>query len=289
MISKFCEYFKLMRVKHYIKNILIFLPLIFSGKLFDKDLLFEEVISFLAFCLIASIVYIINDIVDLEKDKLHETKKNRPLARGSVSIKEAIFLIILLLALIVVIMLYIDNIYASLLLMLYLIINVAYSFVFKNIPIIDVAILTSGFIIRVVYGGVCAGVNVSSWLCLTVMSMAFYLSLGKRRNEIIKMKNKKNTREVLKYYTREYLDKFMYLCLTLTIVFYSLWTTTNTNSKYNSFLIWTVPLVILICMKYSLIIEGDSDGDPVEVILKDKIMLSLIAGYGCIIMALFYF
>ena len=286
MISKFCEFIKLMRVKHYIKNILIFLPLIFSGKLFSKGLLFKEAVSFFAFCLIASIVYIVNDIVDVEKDKLHETKKNRPLAKGSVSIKEAIILIIILFVVIVGIMLYIDNIYALFLLILYLAINVAYSFILKNIPIIDVAILTSGFIIRVIYGGICVGVNVSSWLCLTVMSMAFYLSLGKRRNEIIKMK--KNTREVLKYYTREYLDKFMYMCLTLTIVFYSLWTTTNTNSKYNSFLIWTVPLVILICMKYSLIIEGDSDGDPVEVVLKDKVMLGLIVGYGCIIMALFY-
>ena len=286
MVSKFCEIIKLMRVKHYIKNILIFLPLVFSGNLFNKGLLFKEIVSFFAFCLIASIVYIVNDIVDVEKDKLHETKKNRPLAKGSVSIKEAIILIIILFVFIVGTMLYIDNIYALFLLILYLAINVAYSFILKNIPIIDVAILTSGFIIRVIYGGICVGVNVSSWLCLTVMSMAFYLSLGKRRNEIIKMK--KNTREVLKYYTREYLDKFMYMCLTLTIVFYSLWTTTNTNSKYNSFLIWTVPLVILICMKYSLIIEGDSDGDPVEVVLKDKVMLGLIVGYGCIIMALFY-
>lgn len=288
MISKFNEYFKLMRIKHYIKNVLIFLPLIFSGKLFNKGLFFKEVISFFSFCLIASIVYIINDIVDIEKDKLHETKKNRPLAKGSVSIKEAIIMIIILFVFIVGIMLYIYDIYAFFLLILYLIINIAYSFRLKNVPIVDVAILTSGFIIRVIYGGVCVGVNVSSWLCLTVMSMAFYLSLGKRRNEIIKMKKKKNTREVLKYYTREYLDKFMYMCLTLTIVFYSLWTTTNTNSKYNSFLIWTVPLVILICMKYSLIVEGDSDGDPVEVVLKDKVMLGLIIGYGFIIMALFY-
>ena len=288
MLSRFSEYFKLMRVKHYIKNILIFLPLIFSGKLLNKSLLFKDIVSFFAFCFIASIVYIINDIVDLEKDKSHDTKKNRPLAKKSVSIREAIMLIIILFIFTVLIMLYMSNAYSFCILVLYLIINVTYSFIFKNIPIIDVAILTSGFIIRVIYGGVCVDVKVSSWLCLTVMSMAFYLSLGKRRNEIIKMKKKKNTREVLKYYTREYLDKFMYMCLTLTIVFYSLWTTTNTNSKYNSFLIWTVPLVILICMKYSLIIEGDSDGDPVEVVLKDRVMLGLIIGYGCIIMALFY-
>lgn len=288
MMYKIIEYLKLIRVKHYIKNVLIFLPLLFSGNFFKVDLFIQCLIAFVAFCFTASIIYVINDIVDRKKDRLHEVKKNRPLARGSVSIKEAIILVIILLLGILFIMFYLKNLYSLLLVGLYLVINILYSFIFKNIPIMDIAILTSGFIIRVLYGGVSVSVEVSSWLCLTVMAISFYLSLGKRRNEIIRMKSKKNTREVLKYYTKSYLDKFMYLCLSLTIVFYSLWTTTNTNSKHNDLLIWTVPLVILICMKYSMIIEGDSDGDPVEVILKDKVLFLLILIYGCIIVGLFY-
>ena len=289
MMNKLKEYLKLIRVKHYIKNFLVFLPLVFSGRLLEKELLCKGLIAFLSFCFIASVVYIINDIFDLEKDRLHEVKKNRPLAKGSVSIKEAMALVVILFLCAVGVMIYMNNYVCVFLLMLYLIINILYSFKLKNVPIVDIAILTSGFVIRVVYGGLCIGIEISSWLCLTVMSMAFYLSLGKRRNEIDKIGGKKNTREVLKYYTRSYLDKFMYLCLTLTIVFYSLWTTTNMNLKYNKYLIWTVPFVILICMKYSMVIEGESDGDPVEVVLNDKVLLFLILSYAFVIIILFYF
>lgn len=172
-------------------------------------------------------------------------------------------------------------------LVIYFILNIGYSIKFKHVPIVDIAILCSGFLIRVIYGGCCIGVTVSSWLYLTVMSMAFYLVLGKRRNEALRLNSK--TRDVLNYYNKEFLDKFMYLSLGLAIVFYSLWTTSNNFCRYEYLLIWTVPLVILICMKYCMIIEGNSDGDPVEVVLGDKVLFSLIACYLIVMIGLFYF
>lgn len=285
-MKKLVEYIKLIRVKHYIKNFLVFFPLVFSGNLLKIDLLTKAILAFIAFSFVASIVYIINDLKDIEKDRLHETKKNRPLAKGSVTKKEAYILMIVLSILITIILYLLKSFSCFICLLIYLVLNIGYSLKLKNIPIIDIAILTSGFLIRVIYGGCCINVTVSSWLYLTVMSMAFYLSLGKRRNEFIK--SNKKTREVLKYYTKEFLDNFMYLSLSLTIVFYSLWTTSNTFCKYNQLLIWTVPLIILICMKYSMIIEGDSDGDPVEVVLKDKILLLLASCYLIIMICLFY-
>lgn len=284
------NYIKLMRPKHYLKNFLIFIPLIFSGLALESKILFSNIFAFLAFCLTASVVYIVNDILDKEKDKLHEKKKNRPIASGKVKVLNAVVL-----AIILFIMSFILNCIAVdgidfnsyNYILIYIIINLTYSFGLKNIPLIDVTILVAGFLIRVIYGACITGVDVSSWLYLTVISISFYLGLGKRRNEIIKSGTK--TRDVLKHYNQEFLDKNMYMYLAITIVFYSLWCVDPVNTaKFGNLIIWTVPLVILICMKYSMNIENDSYGDPVEVVFDDKILLSLIMLYGIIIMALLY-
>jgi len=264
---------KLMRPKHYIKNFLIFLPLVFSGLFFENKNFLITLVSFIIFSLVASIIYIVNDIKDIEKDRKHPTKKMRPIASGAVSIKSAVVLVITLLILTVIISILSRLPMISLiLLVLYFFLNIGYSFGLKNIPLLDIVILVSGFLIRVLYGATILNINVSNWLYLTIIVVSFYLSLGKRRNEVVK--NGYNSRKVLKYYTKDFLDKNMSMFLCMSIVFYSLWT----FDKNNSLLVWTIPLVIIICMKYSMTIEGDSDGDPVEVILNDKfiIVLSLL-------------
>jgi len=279
------EYFKLIRVKHYLKNFLIFFPLFFSRNLFNVDLLIKLVFAFISFCFACSIVYIINDIKDREKDKLHEKKKNRPIASGKISVKNAYIVMLILVLLSILFFVLSDaNIMVGIYIIIYVIINLFYSLGLKNIPLLDITILVSGFLIRVLYGGAVIDVEVSNWLYLTVISMAFYLVIGKRRNEIIS--SKKETRKVLKYYTKEFLDKNMYMCLALAIVFYSLWTM-DYNSG-NSMLIWTVPIVILICMKYSMNIELGGDGDPTEVVYEDKILLLLIAIYGISLISCIY-
>ncbi|MEO4054113.1 decaprenyl-phosphate phosphoribosyltransferase [Solibacillus sp. CAU 1738] len=272
------KYIKLMRVHHYIKNGLIFAPLVFSANLFEKDLLFASLLGFLAFSFMASAIYIINDIQDVELDRLHPTKCKRPLAANLISLGSARILVLVLVFISTLLNFYAsgENLVSWIWLGAYLILNIAYSNGLKNFPIIDIAILVSGFVLRVLYGSAVTGIYISDWLYLTVISMSFYLGLGKRRNELAKQKD--TSRKVLKHYNHSFLDKNMYISLALTITFYSLWTVDPVTSERlsNPYLVWTVPLVILICMKYSLNVEKESDGDPVEVILNDKILLSLI-------------
>lgn len=270
-----CSSLDLLRVKHYIKNILIFLPLIFSGRLLCQNDFFMTCIGFVCFCFVASCIYIINDIRDREKDRKHKIKCKRPISSGKVSVKSAKMLDLLLLIVTALItILFHMNRYSILLLILYFILNLGYSFGLKNIPLLDVGIIVSGFLIRVMFGASILNIEVSNWLYLTVLAASFYLALGKRRNEI--NKNGRGARKVLKYYNSNFLDKNMYMCLSMAIIFYSLWTIDIEIARQsNNLLIWTIPIVILVCMKYSMDIEGNSDGDPVEVILKDKVIIIL--------------
>lgn len=269
------NYIKLMRPKHYMKNFLVFLPLLFSGNFFDKSNIITCLLGFVCFSFLASTIYIINDIRDKDKDKKHKTKCNRPIASGKISVKNAIIFDILLIIIIAFVCMFGKfNLLSICLVILYFIINLVYSFGAKNVPILDIVILVSGFFIRVLFGATLLNITVSNWLYLTVIAISFYLGLGKRRNEIIKSGAK--SRKVLEYYNKDFLDKNMYMCLTMAIVFYSLWTTDSAVVlKNNNLLIWTVPIVIIIAMKYSMNIEGNSDGDPVEVIMKDKILILL--------------
>lgn len=264
-------YIKLMRPKHYIKNMLIFIPLLFSGLFLNIDNILKTSCGLISFCITTSIIYIINDIKDKEKDKKHSTKKNRPIAAGKISAKNAIIESIILVVINIILLVILrPPIISIALLVIYFILNLGYSLGLKNIALLDVAILVSGFFIRVLYGASILNIKISNWLYLSVITISFYLALGKRRNEIVK--NGIKSRRVLKYYTNEFLDKNMYMFLCMAIIFYSLWTTDN---EKNSLLIFTVPLVMIICMRYSMNVEGDSDGDPVEVILKDKLLLFL--------------
>ncbi len=275
-MKKLKNILKLMRIKHYLKNGLIFLPLIFNSQLFEIKPLLMTFYGFISFCLISSAVYVINDIKDVEKDRMHKIKKNRPIASGAISIKEAILLFIVLTISSLCINIFIIKEFSSILLIsLYLILNIMYSLGLKNIPIIDVVILVSGFVIRVIYGASITSIEISKWLYLTVMSGSFFMWFGKRRNEIIKQGN--DSRAVLKYYTKDYLDKFMYACLVLTLMFYSLWSVdTTTTAKFGENMIYTIPLVMIIFMKYCLDIEGDSYGDPVDVITSDKVLMCMV-------------
>ena len=271
------NYIKLIRVKHWLKNGLVFLPLFFSSNLLNKNMLLDSVIAFFMFSFTASIVYVINDIMDIEKDKLHPVKKKRPLASGAISKVGAYIITILLLiaAVIMMILLYnkTKNIFMFIVPAAYIIINVLYSKWLKHIPIIDVVVIVFGFVLRVMLGGFAIGVVVSKYLYLMVIFGSFYLGFGKRRNEIIK--NGDKSRKVLSLYNKDFLDKNMYVALALAVVSYTLWCVDPTTIQRigNDYVFWTVPLLIVILQLYSLNIEGNSHGDPIEVILSDKKLL----------------
>lgn len=275
------DYLKLLRVTHYIKNLLIFIPLFFSKEIFIQERLVSALLGVVCFSLVSSAVYILNDIKDIEKDRKHSTKKNRPIASGRVSQKTAIAVLLLCLVISAGLSILLLNTKGISILIIYFLLNVAYSLGLKNKPIIDVFILASGFLLRIIYGGILTDVEVSKYLYLVVIAAALFMGLGKRRNEL---KVQKDTREVLRYYTEAFLDKNAYVCVALIIVFYTLWTVESENSLT----VWTVPLVIAILMKYSLDIEGESDGDPIEVLLHDKMLVILTLLYGIAIFIILY-
>jgi prenyltransferase, ubiA family len=278
---------QLARPRHYIKNILILLPLFFGGLLFDCGLIVKALIAFTSFSFIASTVYIINDIKDVKNDRRHKTKYKRPIASGAVRIRDAIVAACALFFVSIAINVLAFGINLSLAVLLgYFFINILYSvFGLKNIPIIDVFILSAGFILRIIYGGLALGIPVSKWLYLTIFAFSFYMGLGKRRNELIN--NKDSTRPVNKFYTKDFLDKNMYVCLTLGIVFYSLWTIAPPYD--HSLLFWTIPIVMVIIMNYSLLIEREeSEGDPVNVLLGSINLKLLLLLYATTLMGVIY-
>ena len=264
------EYMKLIRIKHYTNNLLIFLPIIFSRNLLEVDLLTNVIFGFVLFCLTASIVYIFNDIKDIESDKLHPQKCKRPIASGKITKKQAIFIIIILAIVTMEIALtkFANNLEIICILLIYVGINIAYTIKLKKIPIVDIFILAMGFLIRVIFGATLISVQVSNWLYLTILSISFYMGMGKRRNEMIKVSDNEETREVLKYYNKNFLNENMYMFLALAIVFYSLWCVDMSN-KFQ-YIMYTIPLIMFLAMQYSLAIEKGTHGDPVEVILENK-------------------
>ena len=196
------KYLKLIRVKHWLKNILIFLPIFFSINILNLNYLKISSLAFIIFCLSSSIVYIINDIKDIEKDKNHPIKKYRPLASGKVTKNKAFILLVFLVIIDLLLMTYlyinINSVLVYVVPIIYIVINILYSFILKDIPIIDVGVIVLGFVLRVMYGGITTNIEVSKYLYLMIIFGAFFLAFGKRRNEILK--NGSKSRKSLNIY-----------------------------------------------------------------------------------------
>jgi 4-hydroxybenzoate polyprenyltransferase len=297
---------RLLRVPHYIKNLLVFVPLFFSERFLRPEFILVSAGGFLCFSLVSSVVYVMNDARDIEKDRAHTTKRNRPLASGRVSMRTATLVAIaaaLGAAALVALWTFVgrDALFHNAILSgvrsnviafpvwlgialpaAYAVANIAYSYGLKNVPILDVTILALGFVLRVFFGAVIIGVEISVWLYLTITVGSFYMGFGKRRNEI--RKNERNTRDALRHYSHNFLDKNMYLCMALSVVFYALWSIdpkTIARLGTDAF-VFTVPLFLIILLKYSLNVESESDGDPTAVILHDKSLLALLLIYAAI-------
>lgn len=283
------KYFKLLRVKHYIKNLLIFVPAFFGKAILDINTLLNLFIAFFCFSFVASAIYVINDIRDCDLDRQHEEKRSRPIAAGEITKAQALIIASLITVVAFVGVLWLGHwkiTAAFIYLGLYIILNLIYSFGAKRLAIVDILILASGFVIRTIYGASVANIECSSWLLLLIMTLSLYLGIGKRRNELIKTDNC-NTREVLKKYSVKYLDNMMRTFLTLSLVFYSLWSA-GIDSPNKERSVWSLPFVVAIVMRYELDIEHSSYGDPVETIYKDKILVMTVFAYAVVMFYLIY-
>lgn len=280
---------KLLRVRHWLKNLLVLFPLVFSGRAAQPEAFAQGAAAFAAFCLVASAIYIVNDIRDAESDRAHPVKASRPIASGAIGTAPAVAAACICAVLAVLLCVPFAQIarLALVLLASYAALNLAYSFGAKDIPLLDVAILTAGFVLRILFGGAFCGIEVSSWLFLTVLSLSVFLSLGKRRGEIARFGT--DARASLKRYDPAFLDKNMYVYMGLGLVFYSLWTFQGLGGIYlgESVGQWAmvagIPVAMFACMRYSACIERDgSDGDPVGVVLADKPLLALMAVWAVV-------
>lgn len=266
------NYIKLLRPKHYIKNVIILLPLFFSGQFLVWEKLLFGLLGIIVFSMLSSSIYIFNDLNDVEKDRLHPQKCNRPIASGAVKKPVAVIIMIGLLIMTGIISLLLFNMNSVIYLSVYYILNILYSVRLKCVPILDVAILASGFLIRVLFGGCLLDIEVSEWLYLMILSGALYMGLGKRRNELILGTG---SRSVLKKYSKDFLNQNMNVCMGLAMVFYSLWAKDSIHKS----MIWTIPLFIIIIMRYGYSSECDKGGDLVEIILHDVLLLLLLVIY----------
>lgn len=294
--KKFRYIIKELRVKHYIKNGLLFLPLIFSGLLFATGgkYFLDCIFGFIAFSGVASIIYLINDFVDVKKDRKHIKKRKRPYAAFMLNKFDMISMFIALLAEVFVVWFYClnKNIVALCVLFGYLVMNLLYSFWLKNLPVIDIFILAACYVVRVYFGAVIIDVGVSKWLYLTIICASLYLGLGKRRGDFVQ-DSKSETRKVNKKYSYEFLDKNMSMCLTMCVIFYALWIVeyrVSSISHINSILfLASIPLVIFILMKYSLNIEKDKNsGDPIEVFLSDFVLIFAVLAFVVVLTLAIY-
>lgn len=263
---------KLCRLEHWVKNLLVFLPPFFLGVMFDGPRLRAAVPAFLSFSLVASAVYVLNDLNDRDRDRQHPTKCRRPIASGAVGVLPAATLAAVLSALGFAMLFWAHSrICAAIVLAMYLLCNVAYSVRLKDTPLVDIFLLASGFVFRIFYGGFFFGIEISSWLFLCVFSGALYFACGKRKNEIARVGGASGSRTVLKFYTQKFLDAHYYMFCGLSILFYCLWTITRTDQHAVGKLALTIPVMVFILARYNYIVESeDCDGDPVPVLLHDK-------------------
>jgi len=270
----------LMRPQQWIKNLLVFAAPMFSLHLFDKNTLPLILKTFCAFCLTSSLVYIINDWRDKDNDRFHPDKKNRPLASGTVSSAEAFILAAFIFAGDVFLISNVNN-NLVMILSIYLLLNIGYTFVFKQIAILDIIIISLGFILRAISGGIVIHVEISNWLLVCTFFLALFFVISKRRYELVSLGDyAEQHRKILADYSLPLLDQMITIVTGLTIITYSLYTLSqNTIDKFHTEnLIYTIPFVVFGMFRYlHVIYKQQLGGKPEEILFKDRyIQLSIL-------------
>ena len=271
---------KLVRPKQWVKNSFVFAPLIFAGEFLHPDSVYSTLLAAFLFCIAASAVYIVNDLKDIEKDRIHpEKSKKRPLASGQVSPQSAIILLILLYIVLISFWAVVPNVIYVI--FIYLALNWAYTFKLKHEPVIEIFIVAFGFVLRVYAGAMALTVPVSHWMFITTLSISLYLASIKRRQELLQSGSQ--SRGVLAYYSVTLIDRFAEMSAVTAVVFYSLYVMAEQPN-----LVITVPLVIFGLFRYWYIVETLKGGEsPTDVIIQDKqILLTVLLWVGCCIWVL---
>jgi len=270
------EIIKNLRIHQWIKNFFVFAPLIFSQNVFNLPLLVKTIFAFVLFCILSGATYILNDIQDLEEDKLHPVKSKRPLASGRLK-KTHAFSACILLVLLGLVGAYYLHIHFFMALLIYFILQIVYSSWIKHVVILDVFLVASGYLIRVIAGGLTIGVQLSPWLFICTFLIALFLALSKRRHELILLdEGAEAHRPILKEYTPLLLDQMIAVVTASTVISYCLYTVSSeTIAKFGTKnLLFTVPFVLYGIFRYLYLVhQKDEGGSPEALIIKDKPLL----------------
>jgi len=288
---------KTMRPRQWSKNLLIFLPFIFTIREYWKpfeptmwSLLAKATVAFTLFCLISGVIYLINDLVDVEKDRLHPTKRFRPLASGALSKSNAIAAIIILL-LIALPLSFLLNVSFGIVASVYFVTMLTYSFVLKNLVIIDVFTLAAGLVLRALAGAAAIDVPASQWLYVCTMLLALFIGFSKRRHELILLEgNATNHRAILKEYTPEVLDEMIAVTTASFVMAYSLYTFSATNLPKNHEMMLTIPFALYVVFRLLYLVHVKNEGgSPEELILRDRPLFISLALWGLVSVGILYF
>lgn len=279
-------YLKLLRFNHWIKNLLIFTPLFFAGKAFQLYELEKTILLFFAFGFIASAVYIINDVLDRHADASHPTKKLRPIASKKITHTNALKLAIVLLALSLLLSFFFP-LTTNLLLLTYFCLNLIYSYWLKTLPVVDLFVITSMYILRITAGAALFGVVISHWLMLCTFFLALFLITAKRRAEYGHAGEENGkTRKVLALYNKTFLDHLLTITTTATLVLYSLYVI----SVDKPYIIFSIMIASFGIFRYLYIVYQYNKGESPEIVMiQDKVIFITIITWVLYLGVMFYY
>jgi 4-hydroxybenzoate polyprenyltransferase len=283
----------LMRPQQWVKNLLLFAGLIFSKNLLDFLMLEKAFLSFFLFCLLCSSLYIFNDIIDCEQDKKHPDKANRPLASGKIK-KSTAWLLFFIFAPISLVLAFILSPSFFLVALAYFLTNLFYTVYLKHIVIIDVMVISLGFVLRAVAGALVINVEISSWLIVCTTLLALFLGFGKRRYELVALEtNAQKHRKILSEYSPYFLDQLMAVVTASTLVAYAFYTLSpEVEQKFGTKnMDLTIPFVLYGIFRYLYLIHRkESGGSPTITLLTDKpILINIILWLLSVFLIVYYF
>ncbi len=273
-----------MRPKQWYKNFVLFAGITFSSNLFDLHMWITILLSFVIFCLVSGSEYIINDIMDKERDRIHPKKCNRPIASGKLNVRHAVIFVTLMLCAALV-GAYLINTQFFVISLAYFLLIMCYSLFLKHIAVVDVLTISMGFVLRAIAGCLVINVSVSPWLIICAFLVALFLALGKRRHELVLLENGAiNHRKVLDNFSPEILDKMMTIVTSVLIMSYSLYTFLTNN-------VWmmvTIPVIIYGVFRYVFLVNSKDMGGEPEMLFKDAGMRACIILWAVSIVGILY-
>ena len=284
--------FKTMRPRQWPKNIFVLAALVFDGQLFAPHSLLVSSLAVVFFCLVSSLVYIINDLVDIEADRQHPDKRNRPLASGELTKTWAIGAVVAL-GLLTLPTAYFITIPFGLVVSGYFLLMLAYSLWLKHIPLLDVMVIAAGFVLRVAAGlTVIVVQQFSPWLFVSTTFLALFIALGKRRSEISLLETGAGThRKVLEGYSLAFLDQLLIIVVSVTLMTYCLYTFSSSATSGNYSMMLTIPFVIYPIFRYLYLVNTKNiGGAPEEIVLSDRpIQISILLWVLTVVLILYLF